>query len=361
MKMTKKTAFAALTAGIVLATVLIIVTWPGRREVPDDAGRPVPVSVVRAGEQGSTERIRLAGRLEAWTDVLLSAEKPGRVAELTAEKGQRVEQGQVLMRVDDRTWKAFLDRAELHLDQTRRDLARYEELGKSGAVPVSELESLRRQNQAAEAAVREARANHEQCEVRSPITGIVQYRMVEIGEHVGEGAPVYQVVDSMQLKLKFDLPEKDVRFVVAGQGLTFQADAMGGLTFTGVVTFVAPQASLQNNAFACEARVDNRDQRLHAGLIARILLERPARAGHIRLPLSAVLPLKGEHVVFIVQGDRVVRRTVTLETIEDNMAMVSAGLEAGQLVVADGNRALADGARVSVVGASEKAGGESGK
>ena len=63
-----------------------------------------------------------------------------------------------------------------------------------------------------------------------------------------------------------------------------------------------------------------------------------------------VLPKKGEHVVFVVEDGRAVRRSVTIERIVGQEALLSAGLGVGDVVVTEGHRALQDGSLVSVQG-----------
>ncbi|OGV61268.1 MAG: hypothetical protein A2498_00640 [Lentisphaerae bacterium RIFOXYC12_FULL_60_16] len=98
-----------------------------------------------------------------------------------------------------------------------------------------------------------------------------------------------------------------------------------------------------------ELVVDNPDNRLRPGMIATVELLRQEMPDARLAPLEAVLPLAGEHVVYVVQENRAVRRRVELGVLLDTRVVIERGLEPGDRLVIEGQRSLEDGVPVDVM------------
>lgn len=316
---------------------------------PEASRKPVPVHTMVARADGFTDVLELPGRIEPRIAATLAAEKPGRIVAVEADRGDRVKAGQVLVRLDRDAWEARLRQAEIEQREARRDLSRIEDLRKTGAVSQSDYDAAEARRDRTDASLADARAQVRQCEVVSPIDGEVTDRLVEAGEHATEGRAVIRVVDISSVKVVFDLPERAVGDIAAGRAVALAVGGAGGGAWTAVVSFVSAEADPHSNTFRVEARLPNPDGALRAGMIARVRVERPVPPGYVAIPLAAVVPRRGEHVVFVAAGNRAIRRVVTLDRIAGGQAVLSAGVAAGEAVVVDGHRGLMDGIEVEVV------------
>jgi membrane fusion protein (multidrug efflux system) len=272
------------------------------------------------------------------------------VVELLADKGDTVAAGQVLLRLDRRLPEANVRRARIEVRDAERDLKRWQELAKSGAVSTSESEAVQRRQEAAAIALDEAEVMLSQCEVKAPFAGEIVERSAEEGDYANEGQAVFRVIRRDRVKVAFDVPEQDVASLQTGQEKTFTLAALPGRTFTGAVTFVSSQAARESNSFAAELAAENADGALKAGMIAQVALTRPERAGAIVVPLAAVVPRKGEYYVFAVENGRAVRKRVLIAALFGHEAVLEAGLAAGDRIVVEGHRGLQDGMTVAVDG-----------
>ncbi|MBT8042530.1 MAG: efflux RND transporter periplasmic adaptor subunit, partial [Pontiella sp.] len=178
-------------------------------------------------------------------------------------------------------------------------------------------------------------------------------RFVETGEYVQPGMPVFQVVDSATVKAVALIPEKDVYAIRTGDRMAFTVEPLPDRTFTGTVTFVATQADGRNNAFPAEITVENTDGILRPGMIAQINFLRGINENMVSLPMSAVLPSKGDHIVYLVSNGQAIRRKVQIATLTRERALISQGLSAGDRVIIEGNRTLSDGQRVKIIEAEK--------
>ncbi|MBU1909127.1 MAG: efflux RND transporter periplasmic adaptor subunit [Verrucomicrobia bacterium] len=339
--------------GVLLLIVLLIIVFgilgkPAEKKVEEvEKAYPVRVEVVEL--RTIPDEIPLPGLVMPLKEAELSAEKAGRVVELKVDQGARVTKGEVLLRLDGRAWEAQLRRAEVESRDAERDLKRYKELEKTGAVSASDFEAIERRRDMANITRDEAQVFLSQCEVRAPFDGTVNERLVEVGDYAGEGRALLRLIQTDRVKVGLDVPEQDITAVKPGDSLIYTLSALPDRVFTGEVTFVSGRAARESNSFHVDLENDNPDGALRAGMITQVALVRRIRKDVVVVPLAAVVPRKGEHMVFIVENDRAVRRRVIIEALVGSQAVLSGGLAAGDSLVVEGHRGLQDGIRVEVV------------
>jgi len=181
---------ALVLAGI----VLLAVRKPAREKVAVTETQPVLVRVMTIEPRTVREAVWIPGRVAANVSALLSVEKAGRVVECAVDKGDTVSAGQVLLRVDDRDWRALEKRARLELADAERELARWEQMKASGAVAASEYDAIKQRQELAAVAVDQAAVHVGQCTLASPFDGVVDARLIEAGEYATEGQAAFHVL-----------------------------------------------------------------------------------------------------------------------------------------------------------------------
>jgi membrane fusion protein, multidrug efflux system len=339
-----------------LALVLILIGVFTLQPKPQEEAaiveeKAVPVRVTEVIPQQIADEIQLPARIEPLQEAYLAAERPGRVMELLTDKGASAEKNQVLLQFDRRLPEAALRRAEIEERDAARDLARWKQLEKAGAVSASEYEAVSRREESAAIALEEAKVILSQCEIRSPFEGVIMDRMVEVGDYANEGQAVLRLIRLDRVKVAFDVPEQDVSTLASGQERRFTLAALPGREFSGEVVFVSSQASRDSNAFRVELVAENKDGALKAGMIARVFLLRQMREGAVVVPLAAIVPRKGEHYVFVMEDGRAVRKRVLIAAMLGHEAVLEGGVSAGDRIVVEGHRGLQDGQKVAVAGA----------
>lgn len=352
MKISKGSAGLALftvLAVLVVLIVLMLLIRPGNKPPPASQEAAVPVTVMTVQPSDIDDIVMLPAFVEANVDALLAAEKAGRITSIRADRGDRVKKEQLLLQLDDRIWQANLKQADVAAKDAQRTYERFRELQQSGAVAPSEYDRIETARIRAESMAEEARINIEQCRVHSPIDGVVNDRFVEEGEYVQPGTPVFQVVDTAQVKVVLQVPERDVYAVREGSRMRFSVEPLPDRIFEGAVTFIAAKADGRNNAFRAEITLDNSDGALRPGMIAQVEFNRGRKTGMVSLPMSAVLPSRGDHIVYLAHNGQAVRRKVQLESITRERALIADGLDKGDRVIIEGNRLLSDGQRVNIL------------
>ncbi len=337
---------------IIFMLILVAVSMSLRREEVEldaPAERAYPVHTVIVEARTVSDMVRLPGRVEPDLRAQLAVDKGGRITELLADKGDRVSKGDVLLRIDDRVWRAAHDQAEIELREAERDYRRWTELSRTGSVSTSEFDAVRARYDRARVQLQDAQVHVDQCVVRSPADGFINRRMIEVGEYAAEGVAVFELVVSDPVRLAIDVPERDISAVGVGDAIPFTISILGESDFEGTVANIAEAASPINNSYRIEATVPNSDRVLRPGMLAEARLQRGRREGAVVVPLSAVLPRRGDHFVFVAQGESAVRRLVRLERILGAEAILASGLEPGDELIWEGHRELVDGALIERV------------
>jgi membrane fusion protein (multidrug efflux system) len=345
--------------GVLLAIVVAIVTFAAmpkpKEELPSPVAKSVAVRVAVAAAADVTETIEYPARLEAEQDVELAPEHNGLIETILVREGDAVTNGQVLLRLDRRSQQAMLDRAEVSLRQAANDLARWEELRKSGSVSQSDYEAMVIRRDLAAVALREAAAELDRRELRSPLDGIVEGRAAEPGEQAKSGMPVFRVVSTARVKVVAHVPERDVGSLQAGQVVPFVCDTLANQRFEGRLTFVASAADPRSNTFRVELEAANPERQLRPGFVARLFLAPRLLRQVIALPLAAVVPEKGSYLVYTVVDGHAIRRLVKLGPVLGDQVVIAEGLQAGETVIVEGQRMVSDGEAVHLPAAPQAA------
>ena len=353
----KSTIAHVILWGLFGVIVLLIVLMASIKKKPEKVDeielKPTAVRTVTMEPASIPDVILIPGRIEPWIEAHLASEKDAQVVRISANKGDHVEAGQILLELDKRIWKHILNKAKLDIRESEKDLKRWEGLRESGAVSVAEFDRIKTKKEMAEIALADAEVNISQCEIVSPIDGILDDRRIEVGEYARAGEPLFTVVDMDNIKLTVDVPEQDISKLKTGQDVTFTVAALSGMTFTGQISFISILASRESNSFRTEIEVANPDHTLKPGMIAESRIVRAIRDDALVVPLASIIPQKGDHIVFIAQDNHAVRRLVHIGSIVGSDAIISTGITPGEALIVEGHRALVDGTPITIQNSRE--------
>jgi RND family efflux transporter MFP subunit len=369
----------------------------GKTKDPQAAPAAVPVSAVAATEQPIARFIHATGTLMAEEQADVAAETGGRVVATPVERGTRVTRGAELIRLSDTETDAQAKEAEANaaqiearlgisgtapfdanavpevqsakasFDLAHSEFQRISSLLDQRVVSQSEFDQRRTQMeaarqqyesakngaaqqyqslQAARARVTLARKAYADTVVRAPFSGIVAERIASTGDYVNKGTKVAVVVRVDPLRVRLTIPEQFVSAIAVGQAVSFDVDAYAGRSFEGKVRYISPALEANQRALTIEAVVANPGNELKPGLFATARLEQQNRTPGILVPAAAVRTSSGTSRVYVVAGDRVEERIVTVGQAVDGLVEITNGLKAGELVATKNVAQLADGIKV---------------
>lgn len=274
------------------------------QRVAQESGASAPAPSVRTSTytvQPMAVEVPLRGRTKAKATVSVMPETSGIVEQVHVEKGQRVTVGELICTLEQGTRAAAVAQAEAALAQAEADFETNAELRERGLQPANTARAMEVALRAAEANLKNARAELERTEVRSPIDGVVQDPLAQIGDMLGAGAPCATIV---QLDpMLFTGAVTEARIGYAKLGLPATITTVTGKTLEGKVSYISASADPATRAFAIEIEIPNADGEVLDGVTAEAVVDVGSAPAHL-LPQSA-LTLDDEGVlgVRIVEAD----------------------------------------------------------
>lgn len=302
---------------------------------------------------------RSVGRLESRSNPTVAAEVDGRVREVAVEVGHTVQAGAVLAVIDPEDYRlrqaaarADIGRLEAQIAQQQRLVARYERLASSDFFAENSLEEaqsqlkvLTRQLESARAAESETRRALARTEVRAPVGGRVDARMVDPGDYVQEGTGMFRLSAGDRLRAVLPFPERLVDSLAIGQVVRLTSPTSPDQRLEATVTDLRPTVGAANQAIEVLVDFDNPGMwRAGASVNGEVVVE--TRAGAISVPEASVVLRPAGSVVYVVEDKKVRAQPVRVGHQDGGRVEILEGLRGDEVLALDGAGFLTDGAPV---------------
>ena len=375
LRLTKRQAIAG---AVVLAIIAVALYFIFRKRPQPEVHPTVVVETVTTDDMEIYGEY--VGRIRAQQFVEIRARVEGYLEEMLFEEGTYIKKDQVLFVIDPKLYKARVDgaRAQLQKDKAlelkaKRDLDRIRPLFEQNAASQLDLDNAIASYESAVSAVIMSEADLAQAElalgyttVRSPISGYISERNVDIGTLVGPGGKslLATIVKSDTVRVDFSMTALDyLRSKERNVNLGHQDPTRGWnpyITVTladdsvypyeGLVDFADPQVDPQTGTFSVRAEMPNPDHVLLPGQFTKVKLLLDVREGAVVVPSKAVIIEKGGAFIYVIRPDNVAeRRFIELGPETDNMMIVERGLIPGDRIVVEGYHKLMPGMTVEIV------------
>jgi len=307
-------------------------------------GPQVDVTPAQAQELGI--EVQAVGSLWARDAVMLRAETTGSVAEIQFQEGQAVEQGHVLLRLDDSLLRAQLQQAEANLTLKQSQYARAQQLSQEGFISAQARDEVASELAVARAQVALAQAQLDKTVIQAPFDGVLGFRYVSVGDYVAPGTDLVRIEAVDPLFVEFQIPEHYLPMVRTGTPVVLRFDAFKHEFFPGQVDVIDPAIDSQGRSLRLRARVPNPDGHLRPGLFARVQVQLE-RHEAVMVPEAAIAPSAGEQYIFVLQPDNTVKRQAVGIGIRRGGWVEVSGIQAGQDVLISGLQKVRDGMPVT--------------
>jgi multidrug efflux pump subunit AcrA (membrane-fusion protein) len=364
----------------------------------ENAPKAVKVAIVR--QESVRRAVDVVGTLAPVDQVTVSSEADGKVSRIMADLGDRVTAGQPLVLLDNEKQQYTYDQQQAILaralaqygasdPQHLPDVEKTPEAEKAQAELVQATQAFERANalftrtlisqqalddartaldskrasyssalqnaknlrasiQASEAAMKLAGRQLRDTAIRAPFDGYVERRLVNLGELVKTQMPVMTIVRLDPLKVTAEIPEKMAPWIKEAQPVELRVDAYDDRTFTGKVSRISPAVNTATRAFPFEALVPNTEALLKPGTFARVHIESGKTDDVVSVPYAALQYRYGVNRVFVVTGDKLVMRELSVGQRMGDLIEVLSGVKPGERIAMTDVDTLADGAAVTV-------------
>jgi membrane fusion protein (multidrug efflux system) len=358
----------------VLCLSLLALAACGRKDQAPPQAPPPEVGVIKAQAQSTPLTENLVGRLSPYRSADVRARVPGVLLKRTYTEGANVKEGQVMFQIDPAPLKAVLANAQGNLAQqvatyTNNKIAaqRARELAPKGYVSKSDLDNAEAAERNAAAAVQAARANVETAKINlgftsvtAPISGRSNQQQVTEGALVGQSdTTLLTTVDQIdKLYVNFTMSVADLDrlrgaatkgdVTLAGQDkTTVQVTLPDGSRYQpdALLDFSSTTVNPTTGAVNLRAVVQNADQRLLPGQYVTLTANLGEQHNVFLIPQQGILrDVSGAYALVVGADSKVVRKSVTANSMSNGNWIVTGGLAAGDQVIVSGVQAVQPGA-----------------
>jgi HlyD family secretion protein len=371
------------------------------------------VDVATVTRSDIEQHLVASGRVRVVTRVQLTAQAPGRITQLVAREGQRVQPGDLLAQIEDPEARAAVEEAragvaqargrveqlreidsvvtgerlreaEANFERAQSDVARIEALARAGIVPARDVEDTRRVLEVAAAARRAARAEQqgaaatgadarvaasalresearlaaarvrlEQTRVVASQAGLILGRQIDLGDIVRTGDTLYELAGDGVTEIVIEPDERNLAWLRVGQTGKASSDAFPDQMFDAQITYIAPAVDRQRGSIEVRLIVPDPPATLRPDMTVSVDLTVASKAAALTVPTDAIRDAAtATPWVLVVDGGVATRRDVTLGITGEGRSEVASGVSEGERVALPPGQALEPGQRVRVREAS---------
>jgi membrane fusion protein, multidrug efflux system len=365
-------------AGVgLLLIVAVIAAWrlgittepPAAKALEAPPEVPVTPGIVTARDV--PEYLQGIGTVQPFNTVAVKSRVDGPIVKVAFTEGQEVKQGDLLLQIDPRPYQAALELAqatktkdEAQLQTAEADLERYSRLVGSGfqtRQSFDQQKGLVAQLMATikgdEAQIDTAQLNLGFTDIRSPITGRLGARLIDIGNlvHANDNTALVTVSQLQPIFVSFTLPQASLERIRRNQQqgplevVALSDDAKTQIA-AGQLTLIDNAIDEATGTIHLKATFANSDESLWPGEFVNTRLVLRMRHNVPTVPSQAVQPGPNGYFAYVIgPNDTVKRQAVEVATMQDGLAVINKGLTVGERIVVAGQYRLTDGARVKLV------------
>ena len=294
------------------------------------------------------ERIEALGTARAMASATIYPEAAGAVESVNFSAGDRVEEGEVLIRLEADEERLDLRLAQVAVREAEQLLARYRRIEDTGAVSDSQIDEAVTVLEAAQIEVEQAEVALAHRIVRAPFSGFVGLTNIDPGARITPTTVITELDDRSSLYVDFNPPEQVFGRIAVGDIVTAQPFAGADRAYDAEVINVDSRIDPVSRTFTVRARLDNQDDRLRPGMSFSVRFELLSDLWPV-VPEAAISWGSDGAYVWVVREGRAALIPITLIQRRQGTVLVNGALGDGDLVVAEGVQRMREGALVDVI------------
>jgi RND family efflux transporter MFP subunit len=330
-----------------------------------------PSDIATAIVGSLSDGIPVTGLLRPLESVDVHARIEGDLTGVLVREGEHVTQGQLLAQFEAvaqesgaASARAGQAAAKADLSQAEWNFKQSSDLFHAGAISEADyrisqqsVDAARARLAASDAMLQAADITARDTRVVAPMTGVIDKKLVDVGEHMAKGASMFTLVRSQTLELAATVPERRAAAIKVGQNVSFSVQ---GLAFNGKVARISPIIDPTTRSITVYVDIDNSRGVLKGNSLATGNVVASTVTGALLIPTSALHQTadSGKTYVYRVNTGTVEQLYITLGVVNDQaaLAQVVSGLAVGDKVMVGNVGTLAPGTKVQVIGGDHAAG-----
>ncbi len=346
---------------MVFATIASMLASCSKKDSSEDSSQAdkedLPLVEVETANPETVDQIsEYTATVEAYKTNEIMSNSGARIKRLLVDVGSHVSAGQRLVILDDvnvATQSAAIDQERIQLANAKRDLDRAKQLVKIGGGTQQSVDQLQAAYDSQVRAIQSSRRSlstmSENTVLTSPISGVVTVRNYQTGD-LPSGQPILVIEQQNPLKVVVAVNETEMSLVKNGMPVTVTFDTYPDETFSGHVSLIHPSVDVNTRTFQVEVTIDNRGNKVHSGMFARVKFNFGRSTSIVVSDLAVQKQIgSGVRYVYTLEGNGTVKyREVEVGTRIGNRYEIKSGLSSGMRVVTKGITRLTNGAKVQL-------------
>ncbi|MBN9087141.1 MAG: efflux RND transporter periplasmic adaptor subunit [Reyranella sp.] len=368
--LSRKAVLATAAVGAVALVALGAFSWKG------PAGAPVREEVVRPARVAEVQyrthmgSLMLAGTVVPRIETTLGFRVAGKVTSREVDVGAVVQAGQLLARIDPTDYRLAVDNAraalasaEADYARAKADLDRYQALRGSAAFMTQTLDTRQSVSSTSQAKVEQAKSqlataenNLAYTELHADAAGVITAVIAEVGQVLPQGQGMVKLARSEELEILVGVPENRLKNVREASRITFELWSDTGRRYKARLRELSPSADPMTRTYPARFTVVDAPDFIGIGMTASLTLAKPDPEKLAEVPLTAIFQKGKEPAVWVVdkQTGAVALRSVTISRWRDETALLTSGVEDGEIVATAGVHKLEPGQKVKPLLAGER-------
>lgn len=354
MKKGKKGIIAG-AAVLIIALLLLapkLFSSKSKQTENQTAGRslnaPIMARVTVISPRTIENKVNSSGTILGNEEVDLRSETSGKITHILFTEGTRVNQGDLLVKINDSELQAQLKKAvynrDLAKDKEFRQRALLEKQGTSKEAYDMVLNELNSAN----ADIELIKAQIDKTEIRAPFGGVVGLRSVSVGSYITPNTPIVSMQSNNPVKIDFSIPEKYYGYIKSNSNISFKIQN-SSKTYNAKIYAIEPKIDPSTRTIKARAIANNDDRSLFPGSFTEIEVVLNNIKDAIMIPSEALIPdIEGEKVYVLKNGKAAAQRVSSGIRTEKELQIID-GLAKGDSLIVSGIMQLRPGAPVKAV------------
>lgn len=340
----------------------------------------ITVETVKAERMDIARTAEYSGIIRGSNEVQIVPKVSSRVIAVHVNPGDTVNNGQVLLSLDNSDLEVAIKQAEaqlaqaraaqrsneINLESARLNYERMLDLYNNGGISQQQMEAARDQYQLlnagtveasvaqAEAALLSLQKQWENCNITAPINGVVGSINVSLGDITNPAMPVAVVSNTDNLEIEVMVSESEISYIQAGSEVDVLVEAVSEKAFKGKVKSISTIADPASRNYGVKIDLSNNEDKMKSGMFAEVSIDTFSKNEVLCIPIQAVVPKGARSMVYTIDENmRAVSKEVETGISSDKYIEILSGLVQGQELVTKGNTLINDGALLKVAGGTK--------
>lgn len=317
------------------------------KKVVVSSPQAIAVETSFAVEKIFSNHFETIGSLASLDRIDISPELSGQIANIHFKPGKWVEEGTLLIELDNRILKSELASAEASLILSEMNYKRLVELSKRQISSEQALDQAAADLQQKKNTVKVRQAQLEKLSLHAPFSGTLGARKVSIGQYVKVGQPLVNLVANQRLRVEYTLPERLLAQLKTGQKVYVYSDAFPKQCYEGKINYISPSIDRETRTIAVEAVINNEQRNLSAGLFVKVKHQLGQPNLHLLVPEESLIPTINGQKIFVLKGNKAFAKRVITGIHHFDMVEIREGLSKKDIIVIRGQHKLKEGSLVT--------------